>query len=191
MQSTPDVSDFKRQGNISPWSLDEMDWALLQKTGMINPSLNMNLNELILGILVLMYVLNEVIIQGIKVMALGKCSKTQWLRHMGLKQHPAGAGTGTAIAPALVVCQSSRKTSAPGLSHTGLRGVSSEHRMRKCCLSPDSLQSSFSVLTHAACSSPRPQRLYAEDASALCFTCQDESFLALSAILDALLCKCH
>ena len=61
-----------------------MDWALLQKTRTINPSLNMNLNELILGILVLMYVLNEVIIQGIKVMALGKCSKMQWLRHMGL-----------------------------------------------------------------------------------------------------------
>lgn len=88
MQSTADVSDFKRQGNVSSWSLDEMDWALLQKMGTINPSLNMNLNELILGILVLMYVLNEVIIQGIKVMALGKCSKTQWLRRMGLKhQH--------------------------------------------------------------------------------------------------------
>lgn len=54
-----------------------MDWALLQKTGTINPSLNMNLYELILGILILMYVLNEVIIQGVKVMDLGKCSKTQ------------------------------------------------------------------------------------------------------------------
>lgn len=118
MQSTADVSDFKRQGNISSWSLDEMDWALLQKTGTINPSLNMNLNELILGILVLMYVLNEVIIQGIKVMALGKCSKTRWLRHVGLKQHPAGAGTGTAFAPALFLRWSSGKTSAPGLSHT-------------------------------------------------------------------------
>lgn len=36
-----------------------MDWAVLQEIGMINPSLNMNLNELILGILVLMYVLTE------------------------------------------------------------------------------------------------------------------------------------
>lgn len=89
MQSTADVSDFKRQGNISSWSLDEMDWALLQKTGTINPSLNMNLNELILGILVLMYVLNEVIIQGVKIMALGKCSKMQWPRPVGLKRHPA------------------------------------------------------------------------------------------------------
>lgn len=82
-----------------------MDWALLQKTGTINPSLNMNLNELILGILVLMYVLNEVIIQGIKVMALGKCCKTQLLRHMGLKWHPAEG--------LLLLCQSSRKTRAP------------------------------------------------------------------------------
>jgi len=122
MQSTADVSDFRRHGNIS-WSIDEMDWALLQKTGTINPSLNMNLNELILSILVLIYVLNEVIIQGVKVMALGKCSKAQWLRHVELKQHPAGAGSGTAtaVAPALFLRQSSRKTSAPGLSHPGLR----------------------------------------------------------------------
>ena len=120
MQSTADVSDFKRQGNISPRSLDEMDWALLQKTGTINLSLHMNLYELILGILVLMYVLNEVIIQDVKVMALGKCSKTQCLRHVGLKWHPAGASTGTAVAPALFLRQSSRKTSAPGLSRTRL-----------------------------------------------------------------------
>lgn len=111
-----------------------MDWALLQKTGTINPSLNMNLYELILGILILMYVLNEVIIQGVKVMDLGKCSKTQWLRHMGLKQHPAGAGTGTTIAPALFLHQSSRKMSAPALSGMRLRWVSSEHRMSKCYL---------------------------------------------------------
>lgn len=43
----------------SSWPLDKMDWAVLQEIGMINPSLNMNLNELILGILVLMYVLTE------------------------------------------------------------------------------------------------------------------------------------
>lgn len=133
-QSTADVSDFERQGNISPRSLDEMDWALLQKTGTINPSLNMNLYELILGILILMHVLNEVIIQGVKVMDLGKRSKTQWLRHMGLKRHPAGAGTGTTIAPALYLHQSSRKTSAPALSGMRLRWVSSEHRMSKCYL---------------------------------------------------------
>lgn len=74
---------LRHSRDISSWSSDEMDWALLQKTGTINPSLNMNLNELILGILVLMYVLNEVIIQRIKVMVLRKCSKTQWLRQVG------------------------------------------------------------------------------------------------------------
>lgn len=97
LQSTADVSDFKIQGNISPRSSDEMDWALLQKRETINPSLSINLNELILGILVLMYVLNEVIIQGVKVMSLGKCYKTPWLRHVGL--HGAEAGPGRATAP--------------------------------------------------------------------------------------------
>lgn len=100
---------LRHSRDISSWSSDEMDWALLQKTGTINPSLNMNLNELILGILVLMYVLNEVIIQRIKVMVLRKCSKTQW--QVGEKL-PAGAGTDVAVTP---VRGSSRRRGAPGL----------------------------------------------------------------------------
>lgn len=165
------MSQTSRDKGTFPWSVGEMDWALLQKTGTINPSLNMNLNELILGILVLMYVLNEVIIQGIKVMALGKCSKTQWLRHVGLERAPAR------LLFLHWFC-----------AGTGLHGVPSEHRRSKCCLSPDSLQSGFCVLTHAACSGPW---LYAKNASALCCACQGESFLALSATLDAPLCKYH
>lgn len=80
MQSTADVPNLKSQGNVSSWPLDEMDWAVLQEIGMINPSLNMNLNELILGILVLMYALSEKIIQRIKVMALGQCCKMERLQ---------------------------------------------------------------------------------------------------------------
>lgn len=93
MQSTADVPNLKSQGNISSWPSDEMDWAVLQEIGMINPSLNMNLNELILGILVLMYALSERIIQRIKVMALGRCCKTEQLcrsrrvRAAGLSAH--------------------------------------------------------------------------------------------------------
>lgn len=53
---------------------------MLQEIGMINPSLNMNLNELILCILVLMYALSEKIIQRIKVIALGQRCKIERLQ---------------------------------------------------------------------------------------------------------------
>lgn len=107
MQSTADVPNLKSQGNISSWPLDEMDWAVLQEIGMINPSLNMNLNELILGILVLMYALSERIIQRIKVMALGRCCKTKRLQEQEGESSRAectllcflSAGMGTAAWP--------------------------------------------------------------------------------------------
>lgn len=105
LQSTADVSDFKIQGNISPQSSDEVDWAVLQKRETINPSLSMSLNELILGALVLMYVLNEVIIQGVKVMSLGKYYKMQWLRHGGLQQHGAGGALAWPYTRAVPYCR--------------------------------------------------------------------------------------
>lgn len=126
MQSTADVPNLKSQGNISSWPLDEMDWAVLQEIGMINPSLNMNLNELILGILVLMYALSERIIQRIKVMALGRCCKTERL------------------------CRS-RRVRAAGLS---ARYYASWVQEWELLHDPNSLQCGFSAVTHTACSSP-------------------------------------